>query len=125
LTRDIFAFCWLERHAEDFLTLSKVLWHRDIKTTIRTYGDKFGESHGLRRVEEWLDRRAEGPEHITHGAIECASELRPLVTEGHSLDYKMEYEEQRKIAERLADRLEQLEKQLGERPFRKNGSCVA
>jgi hypothetical protein len=36
--------------------------------------------------------------------------------EGHVFDYKMEYEEQRKIAERLADRVEELERQLNRTP---------
>ncbi len=115
LFRDIFAYWWLEHHPEDYLTLSKMLWHRDIKTTLRIYGGKFDESNGLRRVEEWLDRRVEGAEHITEEAAESASELRPSATENYTADYKMEYEQQRKIAERLMDRIEQLEKQLSHR----------
>jgi integrase len=55
LFRDIFAYRWLEDHPEGYLTLSKMLWHRDIKTTLRIYGSRFDESHGLCRVEEWLD----------------------------------------------------------------------
>ena len=55
LMRDIFALRWLEDHLEDYLTLSKILWHRSIETTIRIYGARFDESHGARRVEEWLD----------------------------------------------------------------------
>ena len=57
LFRDIFAFCWLAQHPEDYLTVSKVLWHRDINTTLRTYGSRFDESHGLARVEEWHDSK--------------------------------------------------------------------
>jgi hypothetical protein len=110
--RDIFAFRWLESHPEDYLTVSKALWHRDINTTLRIYGSRFDESHGVMRVEEWLDGRVEGPAHITQGTIESVSKLRPRVTEGQTLDFKMEYAEQRRIAERLADRVEQLEKQL-------------
>jgi len=55
--RDILAYKWLEDHPEDYLTLSKILWHKNIQTTLRIYGQKFDESNGVRRVEEWLDRR--------------------------------------------------------------------
>ena len=57
LFRDIFAYKWLEDHPEDYLTLSKILWHQNIKTTLRIYGRNFNESNGTRRVEEWLDKR--------------------------------------------------------------------
>ena len=36
--RDIVAFTWLKEHPEDYLTLSKILWHSNINTTIRLYG---------------------------------------------------------------------------------------
>lgn len=57
LLRDIFAVKWLEDHPEDYLTLSKILWHQDVNTTIRIYGRNFDESHGARRVEQWLEQR--------------------------------------------------------------------
>ena len=57
LCRDIFATQWVEEHPESYLTLSKILWHKDPKTTIRIYGAGFDESHGARSVEEWLDTR--------------------------------------------------------------------
>lgn len=57
LFRDIFAVRWLEEHPEDYLTLSKILWHRNIQTTLRIYGRNFDESHGVRRVEDWLESR--------------------------------------------------------------------
>jgi integrase len=57
LFRDIFAVKYLEECPEDYLTLSKILWHRDIQTTLRIYGARFDESHGVRRVEQWLDDR--------------------------------------------------------------------
>lgn len=60
LFRDIFAFKYLEERPEDYLTLSKILWHRNIQTTLRIYGARFDESHGARRVEEWLDSRGGG-----------------------------------------------------------------
>jgi integrase len=53
--RDIFAYHWLKQHPEDYLTLSKMLWHKNVQTTLNKYGSKFDESHGLCRVEEWLD----------------------------------------------------------------------
>lgn len=66
--RDIWAFSWLKHHPEDYLTVSKVLWHRELKTTLRKYGSKFDESHGLLRVEEWRDRQEEGLGHLLHFA---------------------------------------------------------
>lgn len=57
LFRDIFAVKWLEENPEDYLTLSKILWHSSVETTLGIYGKNFNESHGARRVEEWLDKR--------------------------------------------------------------------
>lgn len=37
LFRHIFALQWLEEHPRDYLTVSKILWHGDVKTTVRTY----------------------------------------------------------------------------------------
>ncbi len=54
LFRDIYAFMWLEKRPEDFLTLSKLLWHRNIATTINKYGRRFNESAALCRMEEVL-----------------------------------------------------------------------
>jgi integrase len=54
LFRDIFAYMWLELAPEDYLTLSKLLWHRNIQTTIRIYGRKFNESTALCRMERLL-----------------------------------------------------------------------
>ena len=53
--RDIWAYWWLSSHPEDYLTVSKKLWHRNIQTTLRIYGCKFDESQADCRVEEWLD----------------------------------------------------------------------
>jgi len=61
--RDIFAYRWLEDHPEDYLTLSKILFHRDIKTTLRIYGRNYDESNGVRRIDEWLEARAARKEH--------------------------------------------------------------
>jgi integrase len=55
LFRDSFAYAWLDAHSADYLTLSKILWHRNIKTTIRIYGREFDESNGAQKTEEWLE----------------------------------------------------------------------
>jgi integrase len=57
LFRDIFAVTWLENNPEDYLTLSKLLWHRNVQTTLKVYGRNFDESYGVRRMEEWLEKR--------------------------------------------------------------------
>ena len=56
--RDIVAFTWLKAHPNDFLSLSKMLWHRSIRTTINTYGGRFNESSGVCAMEAWLTERA-------------------------------------------------------------------
>jgi hypothetical protein len=58
LFRDVFAVAWLDDHPEDFATLSKILWHQDIATTMRVYGRNFDESYATRHVEYWLDQKA-------------------------------------------------------------------
>jgi len=57
LFRDILAVKFLEENSEDYLTLSKILWHRTVEVTLSCYGRNFDESHGARRVEQWLQRR--------------------------------------------------------------------
>ncbi len=57
LFRDIVAFTWLKHHPKDYLTLSKILWHSNINTTINTYGSRFNESSGVCAMEEWLEDR--------------------------------------------------------------------
>ncbi len=57
LIRDIFAFAWLKAHPEDYLTLSKLLWHTTPNEVIRTYGKRFNVSSGICAMEEWLDER--------------------------------------------------------------------
>lgn len=54
ICRDILAYKWLDDHPEDYLTLSKILWHRSINTTLQKYGRRFDESNGVRKLEEWL-----------------------------------------------------------------------
>jgi integrase len=55
--RDIVAYAWLDAHPEDYLRLAKLLWHRNVNTTIRIYGARFNESNGVCAMEEWLEER--------------------------------------------------------------------
>lgn len=57
LFRDIFAVAWLASHPQDYLTLSKILWHSNINTTIRIYSRNYDESFGPVAVEQWLDQK--------------------------------------------------------------------
>jgi hypothetical protein len=57
LIRDSVAYRWLKEHPKDFLTLSKILWHKNVQTTIEIYGAKFNESSGTCAMEAWLDER--------------------------------------------------------------------
>lgn len=54
LFRDAFAYAFLDSHPEDFLSLSKILWHANVKYTLSVYGRNFDESNGARRIDEWL-----------------------------------------------------------------------
>jgi integrase len=54
LFRDIFAYMYLTRAPLDFLTLSKLLWHKNINVTIGIYGRRFNESAALARMEDVL-----------------------------------------------------------------------
>jgi hypothetical protein len=58
LFRDAFSYAYLEAHPEDFLTLSKILFHKSIRYTLSVYGRNFDESNGVRRVDEWLGAAA-------------------------------------------------------------------
>lgn len=58
LIRDSVAYKWLKEHPKDYLTLSKILWHKNVQTTIQIYGARFNESSGTCAMEEWLDQRA-------------------------------------------------------------------
>lgn len=56
--RDIFAYAWLKDHPEDFLRLSKILWHKNIDTTLKKYAARFNESTAVCALESWLDQHA-------------------------------------------------------------------
>jgi integrase len=58
ICRDIYAYRWLDDHPEDYLTLSKILWHSDVRTTLRIYGRNFDESNGAAKVDEWLKKKS-------------------------------------------------------------------
>jgi hypothetical protein len=58
LFRDAFAYAYLAAHPEDFLSLSKILWHKSIRYTLSVYGRNFDESNGVRRIDEWLGATA-------------------------------------------------------------------
>jgi integrase len=60
LIRDSVAYKWLKEHHKDYLTLSKILWHKNVQTTICIYGARFNESSGMCAIEQWLDQRAAG-----------------------------------------------------------------
>jgi integrase len=53
--RDAFAFWWLRKHPEDYLTVSKKLWHRNLQTTLNIYGCKFDEAQADCHVEEYVE----------------------------------------------------------------------
>jgi site-specific recombinase XerD len=57
ILRDSVAYKWLKEHPKDYLTLSKILWHKNVQTTIQIYGSKFNESSGVCAMEAWLDER--------------------------------------------------------------------
>jgi integrase len=57
LFRDIVAYEWLTHRPEDYLTVSKLLWHRNINTTLKIYGRRFDESSAACRMDEWLRDR--------------------------------------------------------------------
>jgi hypothetical protein len=55
LYRDVVAYHWLLHHPEDFLSLSKLLWHKTVDLTISIYGSQFNESTGIARFDDWLN----------------------------------------------------------------------
>jgi hypothetical protein len=55
--RHIVAYAWLDDHPEDYLTLSKILFHMNINTTLKCYGARCNESNGARGMEKWVESR--------------------------------------------------------------------
>jgi hypothetical protein len=50
------AYEWLHEHPDDYLTLSKILFHTNINTTLKCYGAQFNESNGVLGMARWLER---------------------------------------------------------------------
>jgi len=57
LFRDILAYSWLKEHPNNYLTLSKLFWHKNPKHVIETYGVRFNVSSGVCAMEAWLEER--------------------------------------------------------------------
>jgi integrase len=57
LYRDIVAYEWLKHHPEDFLTPSKLLWHKSAQFTLKVYASRFNESTGIARMDNWRASR--------------------------------------------------------------------
>jgi hypothetical protein len=57
LYRDIVDYEWLATHPEDYLTVSKLLWHSSVTFTIKVYGSRFDESTGIARMDDWRASR--------------------------------------------------------------------
>ena len=56
LFRDIVAYAWLKANPKDYLTLSKMLWHKNVSTTIYYYGSRFNDSSASVAMESWHGR---------------------------------------------------------------------
>jgi hypothetical protein len=41
----------------NFLTLSKLLWHKSVEYTLKVYGSRFNESTGIARMDNWRASR--------------------------------------------------------------------
>ncbi len=66
VARDAFAYAFLKAFPKDFLSLSKILWHRDVMYTLRIYGSSFDESDGACRVDEWLGNGTDSSSDVIH-----------------------------------------------------------
>lgn len=53
--RDLFAYAWLKDNPRDFLTLSKILWHKSVQVTIDIYGAEFDVATGVFATEVWSE----------------------------------------------------------------------
>jgi hypothetical protein len=53
LVRDAFAHAWLDAHPGDYLTVSRALWHRSLRHTIRRYGRTLDPAHALGKTGTW------------------------------------------------------------------------
>jgi hypothetical protein len=57
LYRDTVAYQWLTENPQDYLTLSKLLWHSNVNVTIKIYGSRFNESTGISKMDDWHAKR--------------------------------------------------------------------
>jgi hypothetical protein len=47
------AYEWLEQHSHDYLTLSNLLWHKNLEYTVKVYGSRFNEATAIARMDDW------------------------------------------------------------------------
>jgi len=66
LFRDIIALAFLKepKHNGDFLTLSKILWHKNHMVTIMEYAWMYDESVGVNVAAKWSEERRSGRKQI-------------------------------------------------------------
>ena len=53
LFRDIVAYEWLKLHPHDYLTLSNLLWHKNLEYTVKVYASRINESTAIARMDDW------------------------------------------------------------------------
>ena len=64
LFRDIYALAFLKAHNGDFLTLSKILWHKNHMVTIMEYAWMYDESVGVTVAGRWSAERRSGRKQV-------------------------------------------------------------
>jgi hypothetical protein len=57
LFRDITALAWLKDNKGDYLTLSKILWHKNVLITVDIYSSRYNESVGANAMNKWVEER--------------------------------------------------------------------
>jgi hypothetical protein len=57
LVRDAYAHAWLDDHPDDYLTVSRTLWHRSIRQTLERYGHGYDTTRALEKSSAWLQRQ--------------------------------------------------------------------
>ena len=85
--RDAFAYWWLEQFPQDYLTVSKKLWHRSVQFTLNVYGCRFDESQADCRIEECAESCEQSPEcHLGPAADdgEIIEAIRNLITKDNA-----------------------------------------
>ena len=64
LFRDIYSLAFLKAHNGDFLTLSKILWHKNHMVTIMEYAWMYDESVGATFAGKWSEQRRSGRKQV-------------------------------------------------------------